>query len=68
MYKVIEPFTDLQDENYAYNPGDEFPREGLTVSKERFEELAGDKNKQGKPLIQMVEEKKKATIKKKVEK
>lgn len=55
MYKVIEFFTDLQDNNHPYNVGDEFPRKGLTVSEERLAELAGKDNKQGKPLI--VEEK-----------
>ena len=51
MYKVIEYFYDLQDDNYIYNPGDTFPREGVIVKKERYEELASDKNKLGKPLI-----------------
>ena len=50
-YKVIEFFLDLQDDSYAYSPGDKFPREGVIVSKERYEELASDKNKLGKPLI-----------------
>ena len=51
MYKVIEYFYDLQDDNHIYNPGDTFPREGVIVKKERYEELASDKNKLGKPLI-----------------
>lgn len=60
MYRVIKHFTDLQDNRYAYNPGDEFPREGLKVSKKRLNELASDKNKQGTPLIELVEEPKEA--------
>jgi len=56
MYKVIEYFTDLQDNSYIYNPGDEFPREGLTVSDARLKELSGKNNKQGKPLIEKVKE------------
>lgn len=51
MYKVIRYFTDLQDSNHAYNAGDEYPREGLSPTAERFAELAGSNNKQGVPLI-----------------
>lgn len=56
MYKVIEYFTDLQDNGYAYNSGDTFPREGLEVSEERIAELAGSKNKRRKPLIEEIPE------------
>lgn len=59
MYKVIKYFTDLQDNNHAYNVGDTFPRAGLEVKPERLAELAGNDNKQGVPLIQNVEEEKK---------
>ena len=54
MYKTLIYFEDLQDENHAYNPGDEFPREGLEVSEERLEELSTDKNRRKKPLIKKV--------------
>lgn len=57
MYKVIKLFADLQDNNHEYNEGDIFPREGLEVKPERYEELEGSNNKQGKPLIVKVEEK-----------
>lgn len=51
-YKVISPFTDLQDGNYAYSVGDIFPREGVAmVSDRRIAELASADNKQGRPLI-----------------
>ncbi|PTF19881.1 Rho termination protein [Staphylococcus devriesei] len=56
MYKVIEYFTDLQDDDYTYNVGDTFPRKGLTVSKERLTELSTKNNRQNKPLIKRVEE------------
>lgn len=56
MYKVIVKFKDLQDDSYIYNAGDEFPREGLKVSKKRFNELSSDKNRRGKPLIEFVED------------
>ena len=58
MYKVIEYFEDLQDNNYPYNVGDVFPRENKTISKERIKELATTQNRQKKPLIKKVEEKK----------
>ena len=54
MYKVIKFFTDLQDNNHPYNVGDTFPRSGVSVSDERFAELAGSHNKQGVPLIELV--------------
>lgn len=65
MYKVIKKFHDLQDATktkngmvyHEYNVGDEFPRKGHEVSDERIEELAGKENKQGVPLIELVEEK-----------
>lgn len=56
MYKVIKYFTDLQDNEHAYDVGDAYPREGLTVSAERIAELAGSKNKQRTPLIEEVPE------------
>lgn len=56
MYKVIKMFADLQDNNYIYNPGDTFPRKGKEVNAERLAELAGDKNKQGQPLIELVKD------------
>lgn len=56
MYEVIHYFTDLQDNEYPYNVGDVFPRNGLTVSEERLRELSGSSNKQHKPLIRFVEE------------
>lgn len=56
MYKVIKFFTDLQDNDRPYNVGDEFPHKGLTVSAERLAELAGSNNRQGEPLIVLVEE------------
>ena len=55
-YTVIRYFTDLQDKNYAYRAGDTYPREGLSPSAERIEELASDKNKQKTPLIQAIPE------------
>lgn len=56
MYEVIHYFTDLQDNEYPYNVGDTFPRDGLTVIEERLKELSGSNNKQHKPLIKHIED------------
>lgn len=57
MYEVIHFFTDLQDNEYPYNVGDLFPRDGLEVSEERLKELSSSKNLQKRPLIKKVESK-----------
>lgn len=56
MYKAIERFKDLKDDNYVYKAGDKFPRKGKRVSKARIAELAGSDNKRGRPVIEEVEE------------
>lgn len=56
MYKVIKYFTDLHDNDYPYSVGDTFPRKGVSVTDGRLAELAGSNNKQGQPLIALVEE------------
>ena len=67
MYKVIESFTDLQDNNYVYYVGDTFPHNGVDVDAGRIAELASDKNRRGVPLIEEIEDKPKRTRKKKDE-
>lgn len=57
-YKVIKHFTDMQDNNYAYNEGDMFPREGMSVLPSRIRELATNENRQGVALIVEIEEEK----------
>lgn len=57
MYKVIEYFTDLHDNDHEYHEGDIFPREGIKVTEERLKELSGPDNKRGMPLIEKAEEK-----------
>ena len=58
MYKVIKYFTDMQDNNFAYDPTDParniYPRKGLSVLPSRIKELASDKNRQGCPLIEEI--------------
>lgn len=60
MYRVIKAFTDLQDNNYAYDPKDParntYPRKGLNVLQSRINELASDKNLQKTPLIEEIPE------------
>lgn len=60
MYKVIEPFVDLQDDHHRYAMGDIFPRSGHDVSEERINELCTGKNRRNKVLIIAIEEPKKA--------
>ena len=51
MYKVINAFTDLQDNCAVYHTGDIYPRKGASVSDERIAELSTAANKLGYPLI-----------------
>lgn len=53
-YRVIEFFTDLQDNDYPYNAGDVFPRKGKSVTADRIAELSGTQNKRGVALIEEV--------------
>lgn len=46
----------MQDNNFAYNIGDEYPRKGMSVLPSRIKELATDKNRQGVPLIEEIPE------------
>lgn len=66
MYKVIKAFTDLQSQ-HVYSVGDVFPHNGVEVDKKRVDELAGNKNKMGTPLIAEVEKPKRKRESKKVE-
>lgn len=56
MLKVIYPFTDLQDNRYVYNVGDEYPRQGTRPTKSRISELLSDNNLQHKPLLAVIDE------------
>ena len=64
MYKVIKYFTDLQDNNFAYEVGDEYPRKGFSVMPSRIEELVTGKNRRGEPLIEEINEPKKSRSRK----
>jgi len=54
-YVVIKDFKDLQDNNHIYRVGDKYPRKGRP-KKERIEELLGNENRIGEPLIVEVDE------------
>lgn len=54
MFEVLEHFKDLKDDRHEYNPGDIFPREGLTVSEDRIKELSTSNNKRGRAVIKEV--------------
>ena len=54
MYEVIHYFTDSEDGYTAYHTGDAFPREGVSVSDARIDELSGKNNKLGIPLIKKI--------------
>ena len=54
QYIVIRFFTDLQDNGFAYNVGDTFPRDGKAVTADRIAELSSVANKKGVPLIEEV--------------
>ena len=58
MYRVTKALTDMQDNNYAYDPTDPsrntYPRKGLNVLQSRINELASNKNRQGVPLIEEI--------------
>ena len=54
MYEVIKLFTDLKDNNYRYEVGDSYPRDGYKPTEERIKELLGNANKQHTALIKAV--------------
>lgn len=55
MYRVIERFTDLKDNDHKYKAGDIYPRKGTTATEERIAELSGVSNKRGIPLIEEIQ-------------
>jgi hypothetical protein len=67
-YRVVKFFNDMQDGNFAYQVGDEYPRKGMSVLPSRIKELAGKKNRQGCPLIEEIEDTKPEKKTKSVEK
>ena len=62
-YKVLRFFNDLQDNEYYYETGSVYPRDGLNPSQNRIDELASANNKQAIPLIEPIADKPKLTKK-----
>lgn len=56
MYRAILNFTDLQDDNFRYNIGDEYPRLGLKPSLARINELLSSDNRRKQPVIEEINE------------
>ena len=54
----------MQDNNFAYQVGDEYPRKGMSVLPSRIRELATDTNRQGVPLIEEIPDVKESPEKK----
>lgn len=54
-YVAAVKFRDLKDNGRIYEKGETYPRRGLKKDEARIAELAGNKNKSGKPLIKAVQ-------------
>lgn len=59
VYKVIEKFKDLKDNDHIYEVNDIYPRKDIKledIPQKRIKELTTKKNKIGKILIEEIEE------------
>ena len=64
-YEVIHSFQDLEDKQHVYIAGkDYYPRNGLTPTKERIQELSTINNKVGKIFIKNIKEEQNTEVKK----
>lgn len=68
MYKVIEDFIDLKDNNHLYHAGEPYPRVGAVVTSERLAELMGSANRRGRAVVMAVDTPKEKPKNKPVEK
>ena len=50
-YRVLEDFSDKQDDRRPYKVGDVYPREGLDPSPQRIAELLSSDNARHRPVI-----------------
>lgn len=60
MYIVIKDFKDLEDNDYIYISGDEYPRKGKSIEDiplERINALSSNQNKLGRVLIKKIDTK-----------
>lgn len=65
MFRALSYFTDLQDGGHPYEKGDAYPRSGYAPSMSRINELLGNGNVRGVPVIELVEDKKDVVTKEK---
>ena len=56
MYRALVDFVDRNDSFYLYKAGDEYPRKGTEVDKDRVSALSTKNNIVGKPLIVKVDD------------
>lgn len=56
-YKVIRTFKDLADNKHLYRVGDTYPRDGVSPTKARIDELLTANNKRNQPMISKIVEK-----------
>jgi hypothetical protein len=59
VYKVIEKFKDLKDNDHIYEVNDIYPRKDIKledIPQKRIKELTTTKNKIGKILIEKIKE------------
>ena len=63
MDRAVTVFVDRFDNNYAYKPGDIFPRDGIEVSEDRIKQLLSGENNANLKCIEVV----KAEVKEDVE-
>lgn len=54
-YTVLVNFCDMEDDNYTYVIGDEYPREGYVASEDRIAYLLNDDNEASINFIKEVE-------------
>ena len=54
MYQVVKRFVDICDSGHVYHVGDEYPHHMRSVPMTRINELAGNKNAHGVPLIREI--------------
>lgn len=55
-YVCVKSFSDLQDHDHIYRPGDEYPRAGVDVSIDRLTSLSSTSNKTGQPVIEFIDD------------
>lgn len=56
MYKVLNKFADSLDNDFVYEVGDAYPREGVEVTNSRLEQLLNPIHTLGGPAIEKLED------------